>query len=238
MRKELKDRGVTLPASAKKSDLVAKLKEILEATGGHVGDSSGEDLLNASLEDLTGHLTSSITTTGTVSPVKTTGTASNGPSTTSSATIKLVKATPSVSAPTAVATGEASDTKTVTVAKTDNTLDRMAARAARFGITSQASSLSSTKTSTLKTAEELAALKKRSERFGEVVSDTVKTLEVKEKLNQRANRFNLSEEEASPAGKLGLVKKAVTSPKRPASSSLTPEEEERIKKRRERFGLV
>lgn len=70
-------------------------------------------------------------------------------------------------------------------------------RGARFGITSEGSSLSSTKTFSLKRAEELATLKKRSERIEEVVSDAVKTLEVKEKQNQRVNRFNLSEEKAN-----------------------------------------
>lgn len=247
LRKELKDRGISLPASAKKSDLVSKLKEVLESGDTSVHDSSSEDLLSQTLEELTGgSVSASIPSTSPVktSPVKVSTTpAANGQTAVAATTIKLVKPAPIVATVTEAVPAVVGDAK-VTVTKADPAA-RLAARAARFGVSGESPSLPPSTSSSLpavssiNTTEQLAALKKRSERFGEVLSPVVKTLEVKEKLSQRANRFNLTGDEASPAGKLGLVKKAaVTSPTEKRSAALSPEEEEKIKKRRERFGLT
>lgn len=202
----------------------------MEAGGSSTGiaDSSGEDLLNETLEELTGVHTIPkpiISSSSKEVPVS-----SNGQTLVKTSMVAAVTASPT----------KGDEAKKVSVTKVEGP-DKLAVRAARFGVvTESASSSNLTGTSTMKTAEQLEALKKRAERFGEVVSDAVKTLEVKEKMNQRANRFNLSTEDASASGKLGLIKKTLPSPtmKRVTSTALTPEQQERIKKRRERFGLV
>lgn len=230
LRKELKDRGVNMPGSAKKGDLVNKLRQVLESVGGPQ-DTSGDDLLSQSFEELTGGPTTATQTVAKTSPVKTAVASpltSQTPSNEQPKTLKLVKQP-----------GEGEGDVSTSPTKTVDTADKLAARAARFGIQSTSPSKSSATpvVSNVKTTEQLEALKKRSERFGEVVSPAVATLEVKEKLNQRANRFNLTADDKTGKG-LGLIKKSLVVGGEKRSTGMTPEEEERMKKRRERFGLV
>ena len=124
--------------------------------------------------------------------------------------------------------GEASDTKTVTVAKTDNTFGSNSSQS--FQVWNHISSIF---VDIDKDSRRIDRLEEKERKVWRVISDTIKTLEVREKLNKKVNCFNLSEEEeAKPGGNIGLVKKAVvTSPTRHASSFLTLEEKEKIKER-------
>jgi len=250
LRKELKDRGITLPASAKKGDLVAKLREVVE--GAAVGHAIvvGNVVQQPTVVQAT--VSQSAASGQQASPTKTIiqPQSSNG---TTTATMKLTKATAEIpstatSTPSAVST---TGIKKVSSVSTVKPIERIAARAARFGVTSSASttpSLPTPETSTTikheKVSEQLEVLKKRADRFGEVVSTTVKTLEEKEKLTQRAQRFNLSAEEVNPVAKLGLIKKSppgkqsISAPTTTTTVKRSAEEEERLRKRRERFGLV
>jgi len=244
LRKELKDRGITLPASAKKGDLVAKLREVIE--GAAVGHAVvvGNVVQQPTVAQAT--VIQSAASGQQASPTKTIiqPQSTNGTTTATKATAgapSTATSTPSIVSTTGV--------KKVTSVSTVNPIERIAARAARFGVTPPASttpSLPTPETSTTikheKVSEQLEVLKKRADRFGEVVSTTVKTLEEKEKLTQRAQRFNLSAEEVNPVAKLGLIKKSPPGKQSISAPTTTvkrsAEEEERLRKRRERFGLV
>jgi hypothetical protein len=232
LKKELKDRGIVIPASGlKKSDLIAKLAEALGVqtpanTSGDLNDSTSDETKSPAVVPAAKPV---VTAAVTAASVTTAAVPSDPP------------ANGTTTAPTAepVTTKSASDeAKGIVKVTGGDPKDRLAARAARFGTTGPAGP---TPAVSIGSSETLAALKKRTERFGEVVSSTVKSLEEKEKLNQRANRFNLTAEEQNPATKLGLVRKAsgstTESVKRPITT-LSPEEEERLRKRRERFGLT
>lgn len=244
MRKELKERGITLPASAKKSDLVTRLTQVLgmDVTSAPLPadtSASSDELMNISVGE------SDVTT-----PIPTAKTVAAPAAT---ATTDVISAPVSVPAASSITSTESQSSNGTTVSTAASSVspvgkavikaagdvkDKLAARAARFGGTG--SSSVPTPTVSVGNSQQLEALKKRGERFGEVVSSTVKSLEEKEKLNQRANRFNLSSDEQNPTTKLGLIRKVTSAPesiKRPISAS-TPEEEERLRKRRERFGLT
>lgn len=240
LKKELKDRGIIVPASGlKKSDLIAKLAEALGVT--------------ASIADTSTELDDSITEAKEITavpvlakPVNTTAASSVVSAAPAAMTAALVPSDPPANgaAPAIPATESGDGASSVSVAKPivkvggGDAKDRLAARAARFGTAAAVP----TPTISIGTTETLAALRKRTDRFGEVVSSTVKSLEDKEKLNQRANRFNLSADEQNPTTTLGLIRKNTSpssdsSTKRPITM-LSPEEEERVRKRRERFGLT
>lgn len=238
LRKELKDRGISLPA-AKKSDMIAKLAEALGAESTVPvlsADLSGSipELAVDATPPAVAEVAGSAVATSAVAPAAI-------PTTPSLSSVIPVELSSNGAA--AVLTTEpdklavASTAKALIKSAAADGKDRLAARAARFGGASAPAP-----TVSIGSGEVLTALKKRTERFGEVVSSTVKSLEAKEKLNQRASRFNLSAEEQNPTTKLGLVRKSNSSPiletaKRPISAA-TPEEEERLRKRRERFGLT
>lgn len=233
LKKELKDRGITLPASAKKSDLVAKLSEVLgmvtENSAALVPDDSGSgDLLSQTLaayagDQITSPSSVNATLGSTLSSITSPSLSSGSPT----------KTTPSVQAPT-LEPGNKSPVKAVVVPVADP-VAALTARAARFG---------GSVSSVAKSVEELDALKKRADRFGVSVSPSVATLEEKAKLAQRASRFNIPEsEQVKPKKPLGLKRKNVLSSSEESTVSSTKkttvmskEEEEKLKKRKERFG--
>ena len=248
LRKELKDRGITLPASAKKSDLLAKLTEVLGSAAPLPPVPPTEPLTTdpppskatpaaaaAAVvvpEAAAAAAPASVTSAAPAPPAYSSG--SSESSTSGSGT----PATAANGSATSEATTPKAPTVTAVTLKAGAGGDKLAARAARFGgsISSNPAPVAS-----IGSSEQLTALKKRAERFGEVVSDAVRGLELKEKLNKRADRFKLTEDEVNPTTKLGLVRKispssaSIESGKRPALSS---EDEERLRKRRERFGLT
>lgn len=139
------------------------------------------------------------------------------------------------------------------VASAKSATEALTARAARFGLPVDAAKASPT--------ANLDSLKKRSERFGEKISDELKKEEAKEKLVERQKRFGAGdagtkvamtdEKLAERQKRFGVVvaepKATKTSPaakgkitpvtnKRP-SAPMSAEDEEKLKKRRERFGV-
>ena len=232
-----------MPASAKKGDLVAKLSEVIGLTVSPPG--TGEpDLLAQTLAQFAGdHMTSpsSINATlgSTISSTPSTPAISSIPSTPAISASSPSKSTPVV----AVSQGAGSTSPTVkVVAASSDPSSALAARAARFGVSVSSVAKTSEELEAVKkkTTEELEALKKRADRFGVSVSPSVATLEEKAKLAQRASRFNIPGSEQVKGKKpLGLKRKNVLSSDEPKSGSgkiLSKEEEEKLKKRRERFG--
>lgn len=242
LRKELKDRGISLPA-AKKSDMIAKLAEALGAESSAAAPAA--DLSDSIPELVVDTTPQAVVEAAGSAPAVRTATAAAPAATPTPSLSSVIPVEASSNGAAAAITTEpdkeavAGTAKAVIKSTAGDAKDKLAARAARFG-GSGASEPSPTVS--IGSGEVLTALKKRTERFGEVVSSTVKSLEAKEKLNQRASRFNLSAEEQNPTTKLGLVRKVKSSPvvetaKRPITAA-TPEEEERLRKRRERFGLT
>lgn len=120
--------------------------------------------------------------------------------------------------------------KVTTAPSSVHPLDKLAARAARFGSVEEGqagSAKSITSSVPAATSAELEALKKRSEKFGESVSPSLKTLEEREKMALRASRFNL------PSSTASTTKVTLGG----GTKRLTSEEDEKLRKRRERFGL-
>lgn len=271
MKKALKDRGISVTASAKKPDLIAKLKDILTASTASNNSADGDDDFEQQLADITEGKTGVLqvpttqTSTGSSTPspslppskivnkavyasvtgssfprTGTTNTSTTSTANGASAPNKLSTSTTSTSSSSSAAVSSVKTSsdgnsvnpiKKVTTASTSvHPLDKLAARAARFGSVEESKAGSTTlkSKSTVPSTAELDALKKRSERFGESVSTSLKSLEEKEKLALRASRFNLPGESTGTSGKAtigGGVKR------------LTTEEDEKLKKRRERFGL-
>lgn len=227
MKKELKDRGITLPASAKKSDLVAKLSEVLgmvtESSAAVVPEDSGSgDMLSYTDDQMTSPSSINATLGSTLTSI-------------TSPSLSPTKSTPTVQVPTQ--DSESAAPVKAVVAPVSDSNAALAARAARFG---------GSVSSVAKSVEELDSLKKRADRFGVSVSPSVATLEEKAKLAQRASRFNIPEsEQAKPKKPLGLKRKNVLSSSSEVSSVsstkkaivlMSKEEEEKLKKRKERFG--
>jgi len=238
LKKELRDRGIVLPGAPKKSDLIARLTELLTVDPVSSAAAPSEDLLSQAIQGL--------------EPPKPSAAVSMSPA----KTVPATKVVTSVSAPTsatvsataAVAKKEAAGPTCPPIADGQKPLiavkspgpktDILAARAARFG-----SSVSAPAAAAAPVTESLEALKKRSERFGVAVSPAVATLETEAKKAQRANRFNLSLDElaASEGGKgikLGLKRKGVTAPVVAKKRVMTAEQEATLKKRQERFGVT
>ena len=159
-----------------------------------------------------------------------------------------------------------------------NTNSAAATRAARFATGLAGGDNGTASKPAVDVKEQLEALKKRSEKFGVAVSDSVKKLEVQEKMVSRAERFNISEEDRKKE-LLGLKRKKpgtvdidssltpgkktdqqataqskfkfTRDPNSNGSSgtkstisaasiktSLTPLDEEKLKKRKERFAVA
>ena len=267
LKKALKDRGISVAASAKKTDLVAKLKEVLttstsdsptaeddfekqlaEITAGKTGVSlqvpstqnvanvtptGSSNLINKQTSNIPIYTGSSLPRTSTTN-TSTTSTANGAGSSSGKLSSSTPSATSSLSTPKSSGDATVKSIKKVTTASSSvHPLDKLAARAARFGSveeTTPGSAAATTSTSLTSdgTSAQLDALKKRSEKFGVSVSPSLKTLEEKEKLALRASRFNLPSTSSTSASKVTIGG---------GTKRLNIEEDEKLKKRRERFGL-
>jgi len=237
-----------IPGNPKKNDLASKLKEILEmelSSSSNLDlsskvDDEAEDLISKTLEELSEEPVSESNIT--IKPVVV---RTQSPTKEATFNQKIVTK----------ADGGASPSK---IAIDASKADPLAARAARFGVTAAPVTVPGT--------PKLDALKKRSARFGENVSTELKKLETEQKLVERSKRFQddkdsvktapevTDEKIAARQARFGVVAKepaktnakgakpatkvAPAQNKRKDVAILSPEEEEKIKKRRERFGLA
>lgn len=116
------------------------------------------------------------------------------------------------------------------------------ARSERFGLASKSATAAAAATAsatsdsltTPKSAADVDLLKKRAERFGGSVSNTMVTIEQKEKLLKRQERFG-GETTTVTSTATGSVKTATATPATPATTQAASEYAEKAKLRLERF---
>lgn len=237
-----------MPGNPKKNDLIARLKEVLDiemvedVDMSAVIENEAEDLITQTLQELSNEpvhekpLPKPIQVQRSLpaSPVK-----------------ELVAADAKELDSAGDSSGNESPKKVIIL--NSNKDEALAARAARFGITAAA-----TVAPTSKTAK-LDAMKKRGQKFGANVSTELKKIEVEEKKAERAQRFqsgsastkvDVSDEKlAQRRARFGEVvpepKVAKNGKKEEVSitvgvkrkSIVSPEDEAKALKRKERFGL-
>ncbi|KAI1304241.1 hypothetical protein HDE_01969 [Halotydeus destructor] len=241
LKKELQDRGVTLPGKMLKNDLISKLKEVLEQQSVSLDDTIESSKLDeeadllTTLEQLTQPSVPETPLVADVVPTK-------------ADISSALSATESVN-PVDLAAADDGLTDGTKVKKIEPIKDAEAARKARaerFGVPVVS-----------KSGSQVDQLKKRGERFG-VVSDSLKKISDQEKLSERQKRFGADvpvtdDKLAARRARFGIVeaepqsaKEQKSNPlvskldqkvKRKVVSVISAEDQEKIKKRKERFGL-
>ena len=107
-------------------------------------------------------------------------------------------------------------------------------RAKRFGLPVTSSDVKTSNKIGAVPSADLDTLKKRAERFGQTNSNTMKKLELDEKIKKRAERFGEAKNGDGPAAK--KVKIEVN--KTLTESKVDPAADEKLKKRAERFAIA
>ena len=127
--------------------------------------------------------------------------------------------------------GVAAVAPAVAVASDEKKLER----AKRFGLPVTSSDIKTSNKIGAVPSADLDTLKKRAERFGQTTSNTMKKLELDEKIKKRAERFGAAKNGDGPAAAKRVkieVNKALIEPK------VDPAADEKLKKRAERFSVA